>query len=358
MEIRYIPSYLLIALYVVVLASGGALAQSPQEILKVPVVVAEAVERELAPTAWFAGTVISRNDARLSAELEGRLLWVAEVGDIVKEGDPVARLDDILIRQSFVENEAQVAREQARLDYLAKEVKRLQKLVKEKNAAVSNYDQAISDQAVTRSELAAARARVRMAQERLDRTEIRAPFNGVVTERFAQAGEWAESGNPIVRLVDSQALEVQTRVPSRALAHVHVGSDLKLTASPEEAQGKVRAIVPVGDDLSRLYELRLTIEDDAPWSAGKILRVAVPTAAARPVVTVPRDALVLRRDGIVVFKIAKDGTVERVPVATGIAAGPYIEIRGDVHPGDQVVIRGGERLRPGQPVQIVPKQET
>lgn len=321
-----------------------------------PVVVAEAVKQRLAPTAWFSGTVISRNDARLSAELDGRLLWVAEVGDRVKQGEPVARIDDTMIRQSLVESEADTAREYARLVYLAKEVKRLRRLVKHNSAAQSNLDQAISEQDVSRSQIAAYQARVRRSQEQLQRTEIRAPFAGVVTERLMRPGEWAEGGDPVVRLVDSQTLEVQARVPSRVLAHVNIGSYLKLTASPAQTEGKVRTIVPVGDDLSRLYELRVELDDNTHWSAGKLLRVAVPTAAPRPVLAVPRDALVIRREGTVVFKIDEDNTAARVAVTTGIADGPSIEVSGDIKPGDRIVTRGGERLRPGQKVKIIPRQ--
>ena len=329
------------------------MAQAPPP---APVVVAEAVQQELAPVAWFPGTVISRNDARLAAEVQGRVVWVAEVGDVIALGEPVTRLDDTLLKETLIESESAVAREQARLNLYAKEVKRLSPLVEQNNAARSSLDEAISNRAVSRSELAAAKARVMQVRERLVRTKIVAPFAGVVTQRLVQLGEWADSGDPVVRLVDSKALEVQTQVPAANLAFLTPGQSLRLKGNPKEDTAEVRTIVPVGDDRSRLFELRL-ITEQAIWSAGELLRVAVPTAAAREVITVPRDALVLRREGTIVYRIKDDDTAEPVPVITGIADGSVIAVSGGLQPGDRVVVRGGERLRPGQQVKIIPASD-
>ncbi|MGI9302356.1 MAG: efflux RND transporter periplasmic adaptor subunit [Gammaproteobacteria bacterium] len=322
-----------------------------------PVVVAQAVQQELAPVAWFPGQVISRNDARLAAEVQGRVVWVAEVGDVIDQGEPVARLDDTLLKETLIENESAVAREQARLSLYVKEVRRLSSLVKQNNAARNSLDEAISNRAVSRSEIAAARARVMQVRERLARARILAPFTGVVTQRLVQLGEWADSGDAVVRLVDSKTLEVQTQVPATNLAYVTPGQSLRLKGNPKEDTAEVRAIVPVGDDRSRLFELRL-ITDQAIWSAGELLRVAVPTDTAREVITVPRDALVLRREGTIVYRIKDDDTAEPVAVATGIADGLVIAVSGSLQPGDRVVVRGGERLRPGQQVKIIPANGT
>ena len=315
-----------------------------------PVVVAEAKSRTLAPVTWYPGTVISRNQARVAAEVPGRLEWVAEIGTAIAEGETVARLDDALFRQSLAENEAAVAREQARLTYLDAQVERLETLVIQQTATRSRLDEAIAERDISRSELRAVRARLALTRERLERTQIKAPFGGMVTTRFRQSGEWAQSGEAVVRLVDTGSLEVQTWVPVAALAFVREGGGLALEANPSRTKGRVQAIVPVGDNQSRLYELRLQI-DETSWPVGQDVRVAIPTASARPVTAVPRDALVLRRDGTTVYRVNEDGIAERVPVTTGIADGALIEVDG-IAPGDRVVIRGGERLRPGQAVTV------
>ena len=317
-----------------------------------PVVVATAESRMLAPVTWYPGTVISRNQARLAAEMDGRLVRVAEVGAVIAQGEVVAQLDDTLLRQSLAENEAAVARERARLTYLDAQVERLETLVAQKTATRSRLDEAVAQRDVTRSELRAVRARAALTRERLERTRIRAPFGGVVTERLRRSGEWAKSGETVVRLVDAGSIEVQLWIPVAALSFVREGSELALESGPRKTVGAVRSIVPVGDNRSRLYEIRLRI-DGAPWPVGQDVRVAVPTADARVVVTIPRDALVLRRDGAAVYRVGEDGLAERVAVTTGIGQGELIEVDG-IAPGDRVVVRGGERLRPGQAVKVVP----
>ena len=329
-------------------AQGGGNAQGPPP---APVVVATAESRMLAPVTWYPGTVISRNRARVAAEVEGRLEWVAEVGATVAEGEVVARLDDALLRQSLVENEAAVGRASARLTYLDAQVERLEKLVTQNTATRSRLEEAVAERDISRSELRAARARVALTAERLERTRIKAPFGGVVTERVLQSGEWAESGKAVVRIVDAGALEVQTWIPVAALAFVAEGSELVLQASPGRSSARVRTIVPVGDNRSRLYDLRLAVEDRS-WPVGQDVRVAIPTAAARAVVAIPRDALVLRRGGAAVYRVDANGLADRVAVTPGIAQDELIEVDG-IAPGDRVVIRGGERLRPGQPVMVV-----
>ena len=229
----------------------------------------------------------------------------------------------------------------------------LAKLAKDNHAAVSRLEQAQRDLAISRSELMAARSRIAQTQEKQQRTTIRAPFAGVVTERFIQAGGWADPGTAIVRLVDTGSLEAQAWIPVTALPYIQTGSRLGLTVAGQPATGTVRTVVPVGDDQSRLYELRLSLQQGA-WSAGQSVRIAIPVAEARMATVIPRDALVLRRDGTTVFRILEDNTAERIAVETGMAEGDYIEVIGDIGPGDDVVTRGAERLRAGQ--EVAPKQ--
>lgn len=341
------------ALLAVVLCAP-VIAQDAKGPPPAPVVVAVAESRMLAPITWYPGTVISRNRARVAAEVQGRLVWVADIGAVIAEGEVVARLDDALFRQALAENEAAVSRERARLTYLDAQVKRLEKLVTQNTATRSRLDEAVAERDVARSELRAVRARVALTGERLERTRIKAPFAGIVTERSRQSGEWAESGDTVVRIVDAESLEVQLWIPVAALAFVREGSELTLESNPSRIAGKVRTIVPVGDNRSRLYELRLGI-DDRSWPVGQDVRVAIPTAAARSVVAIPRDALVLRRDGAAVYRVDENDLADRVAVNPGIAQGDLIEVDG-IAAGDRVVIRGGERLRPGQPVAVMPVQ--
>lgn len=326
---------------------------APAQMPAANVVVASARSMQMAPNTWLAGSIVSRNDAKIAAETEGRLIWVAEVGTRVEAGEVVAELDDKILTESLKEHLASVDRELAKLRFSAQEVQRLQRLAKQKNTAQNALDEAVANEKVAESELKAARARVQQTKEWLNRTQIKAPYAGVVTQRFSQAGEWAVSGQEIVQIVDTESLEAQSWVPAKILSFLSPGTDVVIKSGKKIGRATIRAIVPVGDHRSRLYELRLQL-DDTPWTAGEAIRVSVPTAETKQVVAVPRDALVLRRDGTTIFRVGEDKLAQQVSVITGAAAGEFIEVIGNVSPGDSIVTHGGERLRPGQPVTILP----
>jgi RND family efflux transporter MFP subunit len=261
-------------------------------------------------------------------------------------------MDDTLIKQESIEYDSAVEREKARLVFAQREMKRLKKLASKSNAAQSRLDEAEAEKRVTRSNLRAAEARAQQMRDRLQRMAIKAPFDAVVTERFLKNGEWADSGETVVRVVDTTQLEVQARVPGNSLGFIEEGSEVELRSVNTNVKGVVRAMVPVGDDRSRLYEMRIDIKE-GNWPAGTTVRVAVPVSSARTVIAVPRDALVLRRSGTSLFRITSDNTAERLMITTGIASGDLIEVKGNVQSGDRVVIRGGERLKQGEKVRII-----
>lgn len=317
----------------------------------VPVVVDRVSERMMAPTVMVAGSVVSRLDAEVSAELAGRVVWLAEVGDVVAQGDKLAQIDDTPRKLELDESRAELAQVKARLRFFEKELKRLSSLAKQNNAARTQLEQTESDRDVARADLTAAQARVLLAKDRVARSLLRAPFSGTVAQRYLQPGEWAESGAEVVRLVNTDLVEVKAMVPLVARAFVTRGMTLSLQVDGKMQQATVRSLVPVGDLESRLMDLRLDL-DDGPWPAGQSVRIAVPTAAAVMALTVHRDAVVLRRGGAYLYRVTSDSSTERVDVGLGIAAGDYIQVFGSLNVGDQVVTVGNERMRPGQKVSV------
>jgi RND family efflux transporter MFP subunit len=343
-------TFLLMAAAVVaaMLAAGPALAQMGGPAL---VRVAEASVKEIAPVTLVPGTVVSRNDARLAAEVEGRLTSVVDVGTPVRRGEPVATIEDTVLRLRNAELKAELTRAEARLRFLESEEARFAKLAESNLAAVTQLEQTRSDRDVARSELEVARVRLQQNEDSLARTRIVAPWDGVVVERLMMPGERVEIGSAVVRLVDQQNLEVIARAPLEYFGYVQRGMNLELRATNRLEIGTVRTVVAVGDRNTHQFELRLDLEATL-FPVGQTLRVAVPMAETRQVLTVPRDALVLRAEGISVFVVNGDNTASQVAVTPGIGQGEDIEVSGDLAPGDRVVVRGNERLQPGQEVTI------
>ena len=315
------------------------------------VVVASASLQPLTPTVVVPGTVISRSDARLAAEVTGRLLEVVDVGTVVAEGDVVARIEDTVIALRRDELLGEVQRVRARLKFLEKEEQRYVKLADSNLAAATKLEETRSDRDVSRGDLQVANARLKQVEDQLSRTLLRAPFAGVVVARLTMPGERVEIGRNVVRMVDQQHLEVITRAPLEYYSFVQPGQQLRIRTGQIEVGGLVRAVVAVGSENTHQFEIRLDIESNR-FPVGQTVRVSVPTSGTRQALVVPRDALVLRPEGISVFIVDQEQKAQQIMVTTGIDAGDQIEVNGDLNDGDTVIIRGNERLQPDQAVAI------
>ena len=314
--------------------------------------VSEASLQNIAPMTMIPGTVVSRNDARLSAEVQGRLTSVADVGAVFSVGETIAEIEDTTLRLRQTELEAEVDRAEARLSFLVKEEKRFNQLAESNLAAQAQLEQTRSDRDVARGDRDITRARLAQNANQLARTRIKAPFNGVVVERLLTPGERVTEGSEVIRLVDQQNLEVIARAPLEYYSFVQVGQLLDLRAGDLTSFGEVRTVVAVGDEHTHQFELRLDLEASR-FPVGMTLRVSIPTADSRKVLTVPRDALVLRPEGHSIFVVDANNQAQKILVTVGVGQGEQIEVRGAVSAGDKVIVRGNERLRPGQSVNIM-----
>ena len=317
----------------------------------VPVAVDVAELRELAPMAEFSGNVISANNARLSTEVEGRLKWIADVGDRVQKGNILVKLDDVFLQQEYQEELAIIESEKAKFTLNDKQVKRFQKLIQQNNVSEAMLDTAISERDISRNAILAAQARASQINERIQRSSIRAPFDGVVTEVLLEVGEWVKDGTNAVRLIDTEELEIVVRVPQKIYPLISHGQRLTIKNFTGSFYASVDTIVPVGTTTARLFELRL--KPEIKLLPGTLVRIVIPTSPARKVVSIHRDALVIRRGSLSVFKISEDNVSQQVMVNVGVGDGDYIEVIGDIVANDRVVTRGGERLRPGVTVTVI-----
>lgn len=314
--------------------------------------LAEASSAMMAPQAFLPGTVVSLNDSRIAAEISGRVTWIATEGTLLKEGDVIAEIDDRNVKLALSRNKSQVARLQARIRYLKSDLKRLQELAANSNIPASRLEEAESTLDMTEEELAQARVATEQAQVDLERTKVRAPFPGRVVERLAQIGEYATPGRQVARLVDTEHLEISATAPVTLARVLSDGQSVVLREDNQLRDSRIRALVPVGDALSRTMELRVALPSGGQYVVGSALQVGVPSSTPEQVVAVPRDALILRRDGTYVFRVKEDNTAERLTVTTGAATGTMVAVTGGVNSGDRIVVRGGERLREGQPVEL------
>lgn len=313
--------------------------------------------RKLAPTVTAAGQVQSRSGADMAAGTGGQLEWVAEPGTRVARGGLIARVDVAELRLQRAEQAARLTRGQVALKQAERELERL----RASGNAVSRFqlDQAENARDLAAADLEIAQAALKQTDERIARAEVRAPFAGVVSERVKREGEEVNRGEVVARLHDTDHLEIKLYLPLRHVRAVQAGSTVRvLLADGVSADARVRAIVPVGDSRTQSFEALIDAPSVQPALAvGHSVRVELPLESPKLALAVPRDAIVIRSEGMAVFRVKtgeKDAkTVERVVVKTTLAEGKWVAVEGALNADDAVVVRGAETLHHGDPVNVV-----
>jgi RND family efflux transporter MFP subunit len=321
---------------------------------------------EVSETISVFGQVVAGRQSDIAI----RVMGIAETaplraGDVVKKGDEVFRLDterlQIDLEQADAElviAEAGVAAAQARADRLKKTLERTQSLVS--NATVSQaqlddrlgeYAEALGNLQQAEARITAAKSGLRAAQYNLDNAVVHAPFDGTVLEVTAEVGEFVAAGASIARLLDNGALEVEANVPSRYIEAIQPGQTVMArTDSGGTMSLLLRAILPTEFSTTRTRPVRFTFGEGSPQVAvGQSVALDIPVSAPEEVVVIPKDAVVQSGSGWQVF-VNEEGKAAVRTVQIGRALGNTFEVLSGVAPGDEVVVRGNERLRPGQDI--------
>ena len=213
--------------------------------------------------------------------------------------------------------------------------------------------EAASAETQAKAQLASAKAALARADYALRWTDIRAPFSGVVTERVAQPGQYIAVGAAAARLVNLGELEVEIDAPVDRISALPLDAPVTVQIGSTSAKGSVRAIIPREAAATRTRPIRISVDfegvDPALLSPGAVVTVLAPTQAPRQALVAPKDSLVQGPGGWMVY-VAADGQAQPRPVVIGASSGDRVEIVKGVAPGDLVVVRGNEGLRPNQPI--------
>jgi multidrug efflux system membrane fusion protein len=276
----------------------GLLAQVATAQDATPVRVAQVREKPVERVLPLTGRVYSRNDANMGLTLSGELEYVLEPGTQVTAGEVFGRLDQkpILLRKAELEH--LVDREKVNAAYLEREQLRLRRLREANNASERLVDESESNRDISRMELRSLQARIDQIDDELRRSQLVAPFTGVIAERHKRGGEYARPGDIIARLVDLEQLELRFEVPlgylgrvttGEAIAFVPQGGQL-LGASPGAQQAQVRTIIRAADTNSQTFEVRADINDAARDAviAGQLVNVSLQISSTQATVRMVR----------------------------------------------------------------------
>ncbi|MDF2177678.1 efflux RND transporter periplasmic adaptor subunit [Aliiglaciecola sp. CAU 1673] len=334
-----------------VVLSGSVMAQEPPKPPPALVVVDSIRQEAVFEQLWVPGTVISRSDAQIAAEVAGRILRLAEVGDVVEAGDVLVQLDDEMLRMQALQHEANIAKWSARVELAQRKQHRFQTMAAKNAASKDQLDEILSELEIARQELTQAQISKRQTEYQLAQTQVKAPFRAVVAQRLKTPGEYTSVGQLLLRVVDTDNVEASVKAPLSVSPYLQMGMPVEISANGKQVHEEIRTIVPVGNGASRMMEVRVALTP-GDFAIGSAVRVALPKSALHDALTVPRDALVLRQDGTFVYTVGEQNLAMQVRVSTGVGMGDRIEVQGDLASHNLVVVRGAERLREGQEVRF------
>jgi RND family efflux transporter MFP subunit len=314
---------------------------------------------ELSPVVSVSGTVVSQNDSKIAAEISGRLISLSAIGARVMAGDVIARIDDKQLKIELREVQANVLNSKAHLRFLEAEVVRKKQLFKQKLSPKTELDKVLSERDIAQGDVTVAQARLDKTKQNLAYTQLKAPFSGIVTQRIANLGEYVENGSAIIRLVETANSEASVFAPIVAFQFLKEAKQLAVESPLGSGYAIIKAIVPVANVRSHLMEVRLDMST-FDWPIGLAFKAQVANGQSEVLLAVPRDALVLRRDGASVFRVNKSDegvTAEKIAVALGVGMGGFVAVTStdpnkSIQAGDLIIIRGAERLKDGQSVAI------
>lgn len=320
-----------------------------------PVQVEEVKKTLFAPTIDIVGSIYSRHNVKLTAGVNGRLDFVAEPGTYLRKDQEVARIDQLPLKLQQAEQNAQIKRANINQAYLKRELERLKELRLTNSASAFQFDQTQSQFELASADLEIADLKLQQIEDQLSRTVVRAPFDGVITERLREAGGEINRSEVLVQMLDTKNLEGRVFVPVKYLPYVSHVNEITVQAGAHKVSAEIKAIIPAADTRSQSFELRvsLPVSEDGAWTAGQLIKASLPVQKPQESLTVHRDALILRREGTYVVVIDKDNKAFRKQVVVGEGHADWVSIEAqNIHHGDKVATRGAERLQDGQTVVI------
>ena len=348
------PKYRFSILSLLVLATAAFAQQPPAPVVQ----IAYVAETEVAPTVAVPGTIYSRNDVQLTAGVAGQLTMVVEPGTIIQAGQAVASIDKEPLLLQRAEQEVLLERAEINIRQLNSQLNRQLELSGGNLVSEFDLEQTEANRDLAVSDAKLIKVRIRQIDDQIRRADVRAPFSGVVTSRLRRAGEDVSRGEVLGAMTDIENMEVRAFVPLKHLPRTVVGDTIDVFATNTQFSGNIRSLVPTGDIRSQTFEARIDLPSEASgnWTVGQLVSVGIPIRTGKQSLAIPRDALILRRDGSYVFRINAENKAERIAVDIGDSSGDLIAVSGLLAEGDRVAVRGAENLREGAEVRIMVSQ--
>jgi membrane fusion protein (multidrug efflux system) len=317
-----------------VLAASGCArkaesAAAPQA-QKQPVEVTSVVRRDLAETLTVVGSIAANESAALRAEIAGQVREVFfDEGQRVTKGQVLLKIDDAELR-------AQFAQAESRFKLAELSLARNQGLLETKTVSQADFDRA-------NAEFSTATAELSLLRVRLAKTEIKAPFDGIVGGRSISPGDYVTPASVIAQIDDLSRLKIDFQIPERFIGKIKQGTSFALRSRTLDAsarvQGEVYFVSSVIDRNTRASEVKgMLVEPPAGLKPGMFANVEIVLDVRKAALTVPEGSILASVRGAQVIAVKDSGAdkiAEFIPVELGLRARGYVEIVSSTTPLDE-----------------------
>lgn len=352
----------LVLLTSLVAACGGS-PEVPAPTPSLVVTTVSPVSQQMERTIAVSGSVAAWQEMFLGVELTGiRVAEVlVEVGDNVRAGQPLLRLDTRTLEVQARQADASVAQARASLELARANADRGATLVKEGLISSSNADELRATLTSAEAQLSTAEADREAARLRLGFATLRAPDDGIISARSVQPGQIVSSGTDLLRLIRQGRIEWRAELTEADLTHVKIGTPVELTSpSGERIKGQVRAVSPSVDPETRMGMLYADLPVPGDLRSGMFAQgqILLGTATAS---VLPRESVIFR-DGYPYVFVARAGdkpgdgatfNVEQRRITVGGQRGEFTEVQSGLKADERIVVRGAGFLSDGDLVREV-----
>jgi membrane fusion protein (multidrug efflux system) len=339
-----------------------AYSQTPARAQPVPPVETETVRSSpVIRKLELSGSVSSPNQSQISTLVPGLVSKVHfDSGANVKEGDLLLELDSELEEAAYEQAVAQTEQAAGEVKDAKRRLDIAASLAKRQYGPQNEVDARSAEVEIDVATHDGYRAEQKRRAVILDRHKLKAPFDGVISKRMVEVGQWVTPGTAVFELVAMKNFRIDVPVPQYYYARLREGADVAIevdTLPGEEIPAKIGALIPVSDPDARTFTLRvLPTRDNIPITPGMSARVLVDLDTGAHDVVVSRDALIRYPDGrITVWVVNTEGdklSVTERRIEIGLAFDGLVQVLSGLKEGERVVVRGNESLREGQAVRL------
>lgn len=332
------------------LGATPALLISPEDLITVHV-------DDVAAGPVITGTVQPERRADLRAEVSAVVLQILkDNGEIVHQGDTLVRLDQTAIRDILTAADASARASTQALEQAERQLDRLKTLRQSGMTSTQQLEDAEIRRNTLQSDLIAARARAVQARQQMQRTEVRAPFDGVISERRASVGDTVQIGKELLKVIDPASLRLEGLVSADRISSVQLGQSVRFRINGYDAQdfgGIVKRIAPAANPTTRQVEVLVSFNPgDRPSVAGLYAEGQIATSSTRQLM-LPEATIVREGDSTYAWQV-RDGMLKKTALtvaARDLRRGEFPVLAG-LTEGARVVRNPLVTLKDGQAVEM------